>query len=80
MPGKMPRPSGAWQRPSSTRLWGAIVVMSTPSKRTWPAVTGRTPLIVFIVVVLPAPLAPMSVTTSPSLTVNEIPLIAWMRP
>ena len=33
-----------------------------------------------MVVVLPAPLAPMRVTTSPSLTVNEMLRIASMRP
>ena len=33
-----------------------------------------------MVVVLPAPLAPISVTTSPSSTVNEMSRIASMRP
>ena len=41
--------------------------MSMPSNHTPPAATGRTPEIVFMVVVLPAPLAPMSVTIWPSL-------------
>ncbi len=33
-----------------------------------------------MVVVLPAPLAPISVTTSPSSTVNEMLRMASMRP
>ena len=41
--------------------------MSSPSNVIGPARTGRSPEIVFSVVVLPAPLAPMSVTISPSL-------------
>ena len=81
MPGKMPRPSGAWQMPSSTRWWAGMWVMSWPSNQTLPAGhrAGRRRC-VFSVVVLPAPLAPMSVTISPSSTVNERPLMAWMRP
>jgi len=38
------------------------------------------PEIVRRVVVLPAPLAPISVTISPGSTRSEIPLIAWMWP
>ncbi len=33
-----------------------------------------------MVVVLPAPFAPISVTISPSSTVIEMPCSAWMRP
>ena len=80
MPGKMPRPSGAWQIPISTRRWGAIPVISRPSKVMRPLDTGRTPEIVLRVVVLPAPLAPMSVTISPSSTVTDTPLSASTLP
>ena len=55
-------------------------VMSRPSNITLPFDMGRTPLMAFSVVVLPAPFAPMSVTTSPSSTLNERPLRASMRP
>ena len=47
---------------------------------TRPARTGRSPETVFIVVVLPAPFAPISVTTVPSGTENEMSRIASMRP
>ena len=80
MPGKMPRPSGAWQMPSATRSWAGVRVMSRPSNVIWPWETGRTPEIALSVVVLPAPFAPMSVTISPSSTVNDRPLRASMRP
>ena len=66
--------------PTETRLCDGALVMSWPSNTTEPAVTGRTPDIVFIVVVFPAPFAPIRVTISPWLTSKEIPLIAWMRP
>ena len=74
MPGKMPRPSGAWQIPSSTSLCGAmagdVLALEADACR---CVTGRRPEMVFRVVVLPAPLAPMRVTISPSSTVRLTP-------
>ncbi len=54
--------------------------MSRPSNHTLPVATGRTPEMAFMVVVLPAPLAPMRVTISPSSTSTDNPLMAWMRP
>ena len=80
MPGKMPRPSGAWTIPASTRSWAFIEVMSRPSNHTDPRESGRMPEMARIVVVLPAPLAPISVTSSPSSTVSEMPRTASMRP
>ena len=47
---------------------------------TVPARTGRSPETVFSVVVLPAPLAPIRVTISPSSTVKEMSRMASMRP
>jgi hypothetical protein len=38
------------------------------------------PLIARSVVVLPAPLAPISVTISPALTVRSMPWSAWIAP
>ena len=80
MPGKTPRPSGAWIRPSATRRCALTRVMSRPSNHTEPDVSGRSPEIARIVVVLPAPFAPSSVTSSPSCTTNETPCSAWIRP
>ena len=54
--------------------------MSLPSKVTLPPTTLRKPEMVRMVVVLPAPLAPTSVTISPSLTVKEIPFNASIFP
>ena len=54
--------------------------MSWPSKSTRPARTGRSPEMVFSVVVLPAPLAPMSETTCPSSTPKEMSRMASMCP
>ena len=45
-----------------------------------PVLLRSRPEMVFRVVDFPAPLAPMRVTTSPSSTSKEIPLMAWMLP
>src|SRR5689334_4988786 len=80
MPGKMPRPSGAWQIPRTTRRSARSREMSSPSKVIVPVDSGRMPEMTRIVVVLPAPFAPMRVTISPSSTVSEISESASMRP
>ena len=54
--------------------------MSLPSKTTLPWRTLRSPEMVLSVVVLPAPLAPISVVISPSSTPNEMSRIASMWP
>jgi hypothetical protein len=54
--------------------------MSLPSNRTTPLRAGLSPEMVRSVVLLPAPLEPMSVTISPSSTVSETPLSALMLP
>jgi hypothetical protein len=54
--------------------------MSRPSNRMLPRVSGRIPETARIVVVFPAPFAPMSVTSSPSSTVMETPWTASIRP
>ena len=43
-------------------------------------VSGRSPEIARIIVVLPAPLEPSSVTNSPSCTTSDTPCSALMRP
>ncbi len=45
-----------------------------------PSFSGSSPVMAFIVVVLPAPLEPMRVTSSPSRTSNSTPFTAWMPP
>ena len=45
--------------------WPGLRVMSFPSKVTVPPFDGSRPVMVCSVVVLPAPFAPMSATTSP---------------
>ena len=54
--------------------------MSSPSKRTVPALAGCTPEIVRSSVVLPAPLAPTSATSSPSATREADAVQRRMRP
>ncbi len=80
MPGKQPRPSGDWLMPSLTRSKDGRWVMSLPSKITLPCRTLRRPERVLSVVVLPAPLAPISVVISPSSTPNVMSRIASMWP
>ena len=80
MPGKMRRPSGDWLMPSGTRSCEGMWVMSLPSNATVPARTLRSPDSVFIVVVLPAPFAPIRVTTDPSSTEKLMSRMASMRP
>ena len=51
--------------------WPGLWVMSLPSNVTVPLLDGSRPVMVCRVVVLPAPFAPMSATTSPSFTSKE---------
>ena len=80
MPGNTPRPSGAWINPSVTRRCAFTREMSLPSNHTDPDVSGRSPEIARMMVVLPAPLEPSRVTSSPCRTTSETPCRAWMRP
>ena len=66
--------------PASTRRWAFILVMSLPSKMIDPPVSGRIPEIARMVVVLPAPFAPINVTSSPCSTDSEMPCSASIRP
>src|SRR3981189_2568052 len=65
MPGKMPRPSGACPMPTTTLRCPGIRLMSLPSKLIRPAVSGRSPEMVFSVVVLPAPWVGANLTRPP---------------
>ena len=78
--GKIRRPSGEWASPSCTMSWAGTVVMSLPWKVIEPAAGRSSPEMVRRVVVLPAPLVPIRVTTSPSSTSKEMPLTALILP
>ena len=59
---------------------GDARVMSTPSKRIVPLAGGSRPEMALRVDDLPAPLAPMTVTSSPLRTFSETPLMASTLP
>jgi hypothetical protein len=80
MRGKSRLPSGACAIPRLMISWGALVVMSSPWKVIVPPRGRLSPLIARRVVDFPAPLAPMSVTISPSRTWMEMPFTAWIAP
>ena len=77
---KMRRPSGDWAMPISATVWPGRPWISAPLNTIRPVRGGTIPEIERRVVDLPAPLAPMSVTISPSLTSSEIPLRASIEP
>src|SRR3954469_21747206 len=54
--------------------------MSRPSKRTCPVRPGTSRMMARSVVVLPAPLRPMTQTASPAATVSDTPCRMWLRP
>ena len=73
-------PSGTWLMPSRTIFSAGMVVMSCPLNVIEPVRERRRPEMVRRVVDLPAPLAPISVTISPSFTLKETPWSAWIAP
>ena len=77
---KQRRPSGDCEMPRRTISWAGIVEISSPRKRIEPLRAGVSPEMERSVVDLPAPLEPISVTHSPSLTSRLTPLSAWMLP
>ncbi len=80
MRGNTCRPSGESEMPRSTISCGGTSPISVPSNLIDPSRGGVRPEIERSVVDLPAPFEPISVTTSPSSTVTEIPLRASMLP
>ncbi len=80
MRGKIRRPSGAWAIESREIICVGRLVMSLPSNVIRPRRARGAPNIVIIVVDLPAPLAPISVTISPLLTSMSTPFSAWILP
>ena len=76
---KRPRPSGTWATPRRATDSGRRRAIERPPKTISPAV--RTiPEIARSVVVLPAPFAPSSATTSPSSTESETSWSARIGP
>ncbi len=74
------RPSGHSAMPFPTMRFAPMPTMLSPLKEIMPMRGFNSPDTVFSVVDLPAPLAPISVTISPSLTSKDMPLMACMEP
>src|SRR6478736_1709115 len=70
---KMPRSSGHHAMPRSAMRFEDSAIVSAPSKVMDPSRRGTAPMIDLSVVVLPAPLRPSSVTTSPSAISKSTP-------
>ena len=77
---KTRRPSGTRARPRVTMRSAGIRVRSWPANSMAPFRGGSSPEMVRRVVVLPAPLPPIKVTTSPGRTWREMPLSTGKRP
>src|SRR3954466_5125504 len=69
--GKTRRPSGTSAMPAAVRAWAGSRVTSTPSKRILPFLESIDPATPRRVVLLPAPLAPIRLTISPSATSKD---------
>src|SRR5882757_1867819 len=77
---KMPRSSGQKAMPIRAILSEEARVMSVSLKRIAPVRLPMMPITDFSVVVLPAPLRPSSVTTSPAFTLKLMPCRIWDSP
>src|SRR5579859_3387138 len=77
---KIPRSSGQNAMPERAILSEAARMISLPSKRIDPVRLPIMPMTDFSVVVLPAPLRPSSVTTSPGFTSKLMPCRMWDSP
>src|SRR3978361_1121873 len=80
MSGKTRRPSGQCAMPRARISRAEHCVMSWPSNTSRPEKAGRIPEIERSVVLLPAPLAPISATSWPCLIDSEMPLMASPLP
>ena len=76
----VPRPSGTITSPCLTRSQAPCPLMDLPMNSMSPAAAGCVPVMALSVVVLPAPLAPIRLTSSPWRTSKLTPLTAWMPP
>src|ERR1700730_7325142 len=77
---KIPRSSGQKAMPARAITLDASLVSSRSSKRTEPVRFSTMPMIALSVVVLPTPLRPSSVTTSPACTSKVTPWSTWDSP
>src|ERR1700685_66635 len=77
---KIPRSSGQKAMPAREITLEASLVSSRFSKRTEPVRFSTMPMIALSVVVLPTPLPPSSVTTSPACTSKVTPWSTWDSP
>src|SRR5262245_1081173 len=59
---------------------GLRAINSPPSKAMEPLRSGSSPMMARMVLVLPAPLRPSSVTTSPACTSKVMPCRTWLSP
>jgi hypothetical protein len=75
-----PRPSGTIARPLPTSWYESMAAVGSPMKWIEPPATGSIAVIALSAVVLPAPFAPISATSSPCMTSRSMPLTAWMPP
>src|SRR5689334_12970924 len=78
--GNTRRPSGTSAMPAAVRACAGSRVTSAPSKRIFPFLEDIEPATPRMVVLLPAPLAPIKVTISPSATWNDTPRTAAISP
>src|ERR1700722_5211513 len=76
----IPRSSGQKAMPAGAIPLEASLVSSRSSKRTEPVRFSTMPMIALSVVVLPTPLRPSSVTTSPACTSKVTPWSTWDSP
>src|SRR5207302_7726570 len=78
-----PNTSRRWNvraMPRRARWCALSSVTSRSSRYTWPAVGVCSPVMTLNVVVLPAPLGPMSPVTYPTSASRSTPWTAWMPP
>src|SRR5262245_36509123 len=78
--GNTRRPSGTSAMPAAVRAWAGRRVMSAPPKVIFPFLGSNDPATPRRIVLLPAPLAPIRVTISPSATSKEMSRTAGTSP
>ncbi len=78
--GKIWRPSGTTPSPARAIRWDGQPAIALPSSSTPPRAGGTTPMMLLTVVVLPMPLRPSKVITSPSAKSSVTPNRIWLAP
>ena len=77
---RMARPSGTSTIPAATAPCDETPASSRPSRRTDPLAGRKRPAMALSVLLLPAPLGPISATISPAATESETPRTASTCP